>query len=177
MNTETLNLILNGGRVTRFHTQSFLKAETNAEHSFFVAWVCWWCMGGKPSAELLLAALSHDLPEYVTGDLPSPTKKLLNGAMDAWEADLYKGADVLNYAMMLNSEETYVLKFADLCAGWLKCVYELQMGNTMLLPVQERYAQYMDACRNKMSQASMQAAQELFAVMKANPAFKELKHD
>ncbi len=151
--------------MTRFHTQSFLKAETNAEHSFFVAWVCWWCMGGKPSAELLLAALSHDLPEYVTGDLPSPTKKLLNGAMDAWEADLYKGADVLNYAMMLNSEETYVLKFADLCAGWLKCEYERQLGNKTLRFVQERYATDIAECMLKMGVASGGAATELLELV------------
>lgn len=161
MNKETLNLILEGGRVTRFHTRSFLKAETNAEHSFFVAWVCWWCMAGNPSAALLMAALSHDLPEHVTGDLPSPTKKLLNGVMDEWEHKLYMDAEVLNYAMMLNSEELYVFKFADLCAGWLKCVYERELGNLTLIPVQGRYRAYIFELLPKLSLETQRNAREL----------------
>ncbi len=161
MNAATLKLILTGGRVTRFHARSFLKAETNAEHSFFVAWVCWWCMGGKPSANLLLAAMSHDLPEYMTGDLPSPTKKLLGGQMDEWEHKLYMEAEMLNYAMMLNSEETYVLKFADNLAGWLKCVYEWQLGNQTLINTQVRYEEYITACLPKMSPTTATNATDL----------------
>lgn len=145
MDARLLDLVLKGGRVTRFHTKSFLKAETNAEHSFLVAWVAWWMVGGTPTANLLMAALAHDLPEYLTGDVPSPVKRQLGGVLDGVESKVFAAAGVLPYTELLEGDEPKALKFADLCAGWLKCVYEVQLGNSTLAHTRTRYAEYMGA--------------------------------
>lgn len=141
-----LDMILKGGRVARFHTKPVLKEETVAAHSFLVAWVCALVEQPRnPSANLLLAALAHDLPEFELGDLPSPAKRKLNlgAAYRAEEANMFRIAGMPDYEGQLSKYEAEVLKFADNFAGYLKCVYELQMGNTLLLNTALRYQEYL----------------------------------
>lgn len=145
---DWLDMILKGGRVARFHTKPVLKEETVAAHSFLVAWVCALVEQPRtPSANLLLAALAHDLPEFELGDMPSPAKRKLNlgAAYRAEEANMFRIAGMPDYEGQLSKYEAEVLKFADNFAGYLKCVYELQMGNTLLLHTAERYHEYLCA--------------------------------
>lgn len=62
------------GKVNRIHTEPGLHQENLAEHSHGVA-MCLILLHPDPHGPLLKAALLHDLGEYKTGDLPSPTKK------------------------------------------------------------------------------------------------------
>lgn len=139
-----LQLVLAGGRVARFHTQPTLKCESVAEHSYLVAWLAT-IVAGSPSANLLLACLGHDLPEHVLGDMPSPAKKRL-GLRDAFrreEALLYAAAELPDYEAQLTPKEAEVLKFCDNLAGYLKCVYERQLGNRLLMQVEANYLDYL----------------------------------
>lgn len=139
-----LQMVLKGGRVARFHTAPTIKCETVAEHSYLVAWLATLIIG-EPRAELLLAALAHDLPEYVTGDMPSPAKKAM-GVKDAFtrvERNLYAAAGMPDYESMLTPQELEVLKFSDNLAGYLKCKYEAEMGNTLLKEMADRYHEYL----------------------------------
>jgi len=144
---KQLNLILKGGHVVRFHTKPTLKEETVAEHSYLVAWLTTMVLPTLPRAELLLAALAHDLPEYVLGDLPSPAKKSM-GLGDLYrreEDNLFRAAGMPNYEAILSAEEAEVLKFCDNLAGYLKCRYEAQMGNRTLNRVIDNYRDYINA--------------------------------
>lgn len=139
-----LEMVLKGGRVARFHTAPTIKCETVAEHSYLVAWLATLIVGA-PRAELLLACLAHDLPEYVLGDMPSPAKKRL-GMREAFrreEVSLYAAAGMPDYEAMLTPQECEVLKFSDNLAGYLKCKYEAQMGNTLLREMADRYHEYI----------------------------------
>ena len=141
---KTLELVLKGGRVSRFHTKPLVKPETVAEHSYLVAWVATIMCAGRPSANLLLACLAHDGPEFRLGDVPSPTKRLM-GMSEAFaeaEASIFKDAGLPDYERCLTPKEAEVLKFADNFAGWLKCEYERRLGNTLLRRTQERYEEY-----------------------------------
>lgn len=146
MSKPMLDMILNGGRVTRFHTRVTLKPESVAEHSFIVAWIATILMWGQPRAELLLACLAHDLPEHELGDVPSHTKKRIPGLRDAFrreESGMFAAAGMSDYEAALTPVEVEVLSFSDNFAGYIKCLYEVKMGNQLLLDVAERYMEYI----------------------------------
>lgn len=139
-----LQMVLMGGRVTRFHTRPTLKAESVAEHSYLVAWLAT-LITGSPSATLLLACLAHDLPEHTLGDMPSPAKKRL-GLREAFRREeglMFSAAGMPDYEASLTPMEAEVLSFCDNLAGYLKCVYERQMGNLFLENSASRYHEYL----------------------------------
>jgi len=71
---KTLQFIINGSEVKRFHTLTTLQTETVGHHSHGVA--CFTLLlDPDASRQLLLAALFHDLAEQYTGDIPSPAKR------------------------------------------------------------------------------------------------------
>lgn len=143
---EQLKLVLDGGHVVRFHTKPTIKEETVAEHSYLVAWLIALMMGKDvPRGELLLAALQHDLPEHILGDMPSPTKKGL-GLGDMFrekEQLIYAKAGMPDYEAMLDDSEAELLKFCDNMAGYLKCRYEASLGNRQLHGIALRYQEYL----------------------------------
>lgn len=142
---KALELVVHGGHVVRFHTKPTLKEETVAEHSYLVAWLIALLLPELPSPQLLLAALAHDLPEHVLGDMPSPTKRLfgLETVFRDAEASIYKAAGLPDYEGMLTLAEAELLKFCDNMAGYLKCRYEQQLGNRHLDRIALRYREYL----------------------------------
>src|SRR6267378_8094848 len=66
--TRKVNFIESGGYTQRMHCIPTIHPQSVAAHSFGVAWWCWLLTAGNPSANLLLAALAHDLPEHEVGD-------------------------------------------------------------------------------------------------------------
>lgn len=80
MNLEQLKLALNLHLIQRFQTHRMQQKKSVAEHSFRVG-ALYSYLGGKE----LEAAYNHDLEEAVTGDLPSPIKKDLQG-LEKYEA-------------------------------------------------------------------------------------------
>lgn len=67
--------ILDSGNVVRFHAVPGVGKQKNSEHQWGVALLV---AAIKPdcSKELLLAALTHDSAEIVTGDIPFTFKKI-----------------------------------------------------------------------------------------------------
>lgn len=141
---DKLQFILNSARTRRFHTQSVLVTETVGEHSFSVAWLCWYFTDGEASRELLLRALMHDMSEHIVGDVPSPSRIALgiNESLAAHEVKLQVQAGIPDY--MLHASEAIVLDLADQFAGALYCRKEVAMGNSLLKPVLLRYLSYID---------------------------------
>jgi 5'-deoxynucleotidase YfbR-like HD superfamily hydrolase len=140
-----LQLIMDGGRVKRYHAKTTLHEETVAAHSYVVAWLVTLASDYKPSANLLLAALQHDIPEAELGDMPGPTKRKLGlGAKFVEEeAKIFKAVGMPDFYGTLTEDEAVLLKLADSLSGWLTCVYEESLGNKTLRRTRENYRSYV----------------------------------
>lgn len=121
-------------KVKRYHTIDLIVPETVGHHCANVALLCAH-IAGNPSAELLLAALTHDYAEQFTGDIPATAK----WAYPALESVLGQiEAEVDQYNLKLTETEKFILKQADMLDLCFKCVEELKMGNTTVKPILER---------------------------------------
>jgi 5'-deoxynucleotidase YfbR-like HD superfamily hydrolase len=105
-----------------------MQREQNlAAHSFGVAMLVQQVFP-ECRKELLLAVLHHDLPEYVTGDIPAPVKRASPAISVALE-DLERGTAPLYQDFNLLPSEASVLKWADLMELVLWCLEEVMLGN------------------------------------------------
>jgi len=121
--------ILSGGEVKRYHTMKTIGEQTVANHSWGVAVILNWL---KPdiSKAALLKALSHDVAEKRTGDMPAPTKwnnKDLAYELHVVEKEIEKELGV-DYE--LTEEEQEYFKQSDLFELLLYCVNQRSLGNT-----------------------------------------------
>lgn len=140
-----LNMVFDGGASKRYHTVDTLRTQDIAAHSFGVAWLCELLTQGKASKNLIMAALAHDLAEYLVGDVPSPTKRALglSELLHEHEYEHLKRAD-LTYEEKLSSVEVKILKLADCMEGMLFCVRERAQGNKSIFIVYERFMSYIE---------------------------------
>lgn len=75
---------------TRFPIEKVTRRQSLAEHTYFVAMnadllaqhIGW----GGDYAALLRESLRHDLDELVSGDIPTPVKKVLKAFPETWDA-------------------------------------------------------------------------------------------
>jgi 5'-deoxynucleotidase YfbR-like HD superfamily hydrolase len=132
---ETLSIqmhaVLDGGDVQRFHTYRMLRENTVAQHSFYVSWWCALIWDLKPSANLLLHALRHDLGEYRTGDMPSFAKAsapLAYAELSQIEHSALATARLL--LPPLSADEELTLKVADKLDGAVFGAVDYRLGNT-----------------------------------------------
>jgi len=119
-----------GNSVKRWHTWPTLQEQSVASHSWGVAMILKYIYPEATSVDMLMA-LTHDLAEYVTGDIPYPFKKrspkVQDGVVDA-EVDFeysYGLPAPLPGGMMAK-----YLKWADMFELLMFSVRETQMGNT-----------------------------------------------
>lgn len=93
-----------------------------------------------------MAALAHDVPEAVTGDIPSPAKRALGidaaAAIDRAEGEVIEKAGLVN-PQSLDFVDQWWLKLADNCDGLLFCAEEAAMGNRFISEAAENYIQYI----------------------------------
>lgn len=146
---EKAHLARRAGRVTRYHAQTLLRSESVAEHTFGLVNLLMIMSGGQIRAELLLAAMAHDMGEYVTGDIPSPVKR----AMDPDTRDVIRAMEDVAMVTIhdngglwkISDWEYLLLKTADNLDGLLKCIEEKRMGNYTIEECGENYATYLSA--------------------------------
>lgn len=122
-------MIREAGHTRRCHGTKIIGEQTVAEHSFHVAMLCIEICQGKASAELLKAALYHDLPECETGDVPAPVKwksPAVAGALEEMEQEFNERH---NLHVSITAEELIILKWADSLELAFFCVDQLMMGN------------------------------------------------
>lgn len=129
------------GQTQRYHTELLLKPQDVAQHSYNVAWLCWELSSMSPSANLIMAALSHDAGERWTGDMPAPAKRAIPGmraALDKLEMErvTYHGAEQA-VGWNLTGNEARILKLADALEGAHFCLRELKLGNRIIVDVDE----------------------------------------
>ncbi len=124
-----------GADVERCHAHPHLLRYSVGHHSHGVAAIAihtWqWAHGKLPRAELIVAALYHDVPERVTGDVPQPVKLLLGGTLDAVEARVltWMGVNV-----ELTELEARWLECSDRVELWMWSQEEARRGNVGFLP-------------------------------------------
>lgn len=133
-----------GAEVVRYHTLTTLVKETVGHHSHGVAMTCY-ILDPNCSRELLLAALTHDLAEQVTGDIPSTAKRMYGVSDTVTSLE----DSVMTMAKLpfpsLSEHEARLLKLADLAQGALFCARELSLGNRRMRVVFDNYISYADS--------------------------------
>lgn len=122
-----LDVVYDAGAVERFHTRRAIRRQTVGEHSWGVAMVVLAIC--DPSANLLKAALLHDVPELATGDIPAPFKwayPAINDLLGQAEDDISANWGV---SVELTDDELHILKWADMFELCLYARAEVAMGN------------------------------------------------
>ena len=121
---------IRGGAVKRFHTIPMIGEETVGEHSFGVAMMVLAITEQKASADLLRAALYHDMAEQITGDSPFTAKRafpMLKSTLEimeeTWETDN-------GFHVDLNERDRLLLKSADMLQLLWRCKLQRDLGNT-----------------------------------------------
>jgi 5'-deoxynucleotidase YfbR-like HD superfamily hydrolase len=111
----------------RFHNQPFIGEQTVGHHSSNVALILL-VTEDYPSANLLKAALLHDLEEGETGDLPAIVKWSMSV-----EGLSRVEAEVRTYyqfpGVVLNNTETKLLNAADFIDAVFTCLDQRRLGN------------------------------------------------
>lgn len=113
MSAEQFTDVYESGKVTRWHTSRAFGQQTNADHSWGVAMIIT-MLWPDASAALLKAALMHDLPERMTGDVPSHAKwnfLPLKEAVKTMEENYWKRVSLK--LPVLSEEEKKQLALAD----------------------------------------------------------------
>lgn len=140
--TSLLEMMVKGGGVRRYHNEQ-VDGQTVGHHSFGVAWFCWILMDSKPTAELLYAAIHHDVAEGVVGDVPAPTKRKIPGLKAA--LDKHELSVMLELGIpepKIDEYEARVLKFADIFEGMLFCISQRHRGNRNADGIFNNFAEY-----------------------------------
>ena len=135
MNTPYQNLywIKRMGQTIRFHgTNPLSRSETVFHHSASVATILLQIVPEECTSELLIAAITHDIPEGVTGDFPAPVKILFeNSKLEKMEEDVLSfyniRSDIIQY---LTADQKSLLKSADRLDAMLTCLMERMRGNS-----------------------------------------------
>ncbi len=126
--TDRMSRIRQGGGVKRWHIRPVIGEQTVAAHTWGVIAVLFEIT--EPSAELVKAALYHDVTEFVTGDLPYTAKagyEDLRGLLDKIE---YSLEQELRLNTAITEEEKWYLKCADRIEMCYFSLEQLRMGNT-----------------------------------------------
>lgn len=145
MNYKRLEFMRCGGRTKRFHGFHLLMENPVGHHTFNLIGILLNCVPGRPSLDLLEAAYTHDLPEYITGDLPAPFKRSVPGLREAVEQAEEKLLNEHSIVTPILSEtEAKYLKLADSLDGAYHCLEERRLGNTTLDKIFWTFMGYVD---------------------------------
>ena len=132
---DKLIAIRAGGAVQRYHTIRTLRPQSVAEHSWGVAMLLHMVAPSAPS-HVLSAALTHDLAELVTGDLPATFKWVLEPAAHDHIKDVEKEFNATHgWDIALTPDEQHLLKWCDMMELVQWAMEELDMGNKLIIPV------------------------------------------
>jgi 5'-deoxynucleotidase YfbR-like HD superfamily hydrolase len=103
-------------------------------------WLLWLLTEGMASNALLMAGIVHDLAEHVVGDMPAPTKRKLDGAIEQIEEELL---DKHGLMLPLYEAESRLLNLADIYSSMFFCVSERALGNQQIAVIYDQYLAYV----------------------------------
>lgn len=143
------------GRVSRLHTVPHLQHYNNGQHCYMVTVIVYELakandLSSDTTMRLMQAALAHDAPEAITGDIPAPIKREsgeLKRALDFLEEEWFVANcpdDWLDSLANKFPERDYaLLKAADSIELLMFCVEERALGNTNIAGVYGRALEYV----------------------------------
>ena len=94
--------MIRGGAIKRYHTLEIIGEQSVASHSWGVAMILQY-LDPNVSKEAILRALTHDVAELFTGDVPAPVKwdnpdlvEVLKRIEDKYESDIGIGLSLIH---------------------------------------------------------------------------------
>lgn len=125
MSNPSLTAIFAAARVTRWHTHPRLSLTHDPldGHQGRVARIIM-ALHPAPSAQLLMAALTHDDGEHVTGDMPGETKRKLSldTSCDLQDMEDYARSELWgNVHINVSGENADWLRLADRIDAFMWC--------------------------------------------------------
>lgn len=131
--------------VRRFHQHTTHEVDTVGKHSCGVALMVF-LIDPTASREVILSAMCHDLGEYITGDIPAPTKRMISGSaareLAAVESEVLKEHG-FDFKDDLSATDYILLKLGDYFDGLAFCIEEAERGNLGLIEVARTYIRYI----------------------------------
>ncbi len=152
--------------IDRWSLMKNTRNENLSEHSLDVAMIAHAlcvinnkCLGGTANADrAAVLSLFHDCTEIITGDLPTPIKYSSKTLRKAY-ADIEKEAaeqllstlpeymhEEIRQVISPTDQDKYTLrlvKAADKLSALIKCIEELQMGNSEFKKAKEECEKYL----------------------------------
>lgn len=128
--------VLSAMRLVRWHQTPVLHRETLLEHHGMTAQILL-LIDPMPRAALLAVAVTHDIGEAKTGDIASPVKDSLGirYILDGVEATANPFSGCV---YKLSKDEKILLHIVDTMARAAYLLFEVSMGNTLVLPKLEK---------------------------------------
>jgi hypothetical protein len=132
----TMLVLRDAAATTRYHTKRTIRQQDLAAHSFGVMQIIHqvWPECRKV---LMTAAMFHDLPEYVTGDIPAPVKRSCPQLATVLE-EVERGTAPLYQDLDLTVAEELVLRWSDTMELCLWCHEEIMLGNMYCMDTLKR---------------------------------------
>lgn len=143
---QQIGMLREAAAVKRWHTARTHREQTLAEHSYGVA-VLAQQLDPQCRKEVILAALWHDLPEYITGDTPAHAKRrapqlaVVLEEMERACAPLYQDFNLTVY-------EEHLLKYCDLMELIMWSLEEVMLGNTYALDPAKKGVEWLQETIN-----------------------------
>lgn len=125
---NAIEIQFRSSNIKRYHIDPIIGEQNVGHHSYRVAQLVRYLTDDTCSRALICAALDHDVPEVVIGDMPFGVKKnlKLKELLDK-VGDEYLSS--LGLLMDLTDEEKVVLKTADILEAGLFGAEQMDMGN------------------------------------------------
>ena len=124
--------------VKRWHTYPVTRGQNLAEHSWSVAILAAYLADWTPSAELLMAALVHDVAETELGDIPSTAKWEFGNVQISPTEEIERRLGVFETIHALPEGSTRTLWWADKLDMLVHSVTEIRLGNAPMEVVFDR---------------------------------------
>jgi 5'-deoxynucleotidase YfbR-like HD superfamily hydrolase len=141
---DWVGMVRSGGKVLRCHTVPVHKNETVAHHSWGVAMLLM-KFNPKTTKTLLCAALTHDVTEVFTGDVPAQAKWQFPELREALDNAETQYSRILDLDFQLTEEEQHWLKVCDHIDLILYSLEEIYMGNHNVREIVERLIDRLDS--------------------------------
>lgn len=117
---QTVKTILQSGDIDRFHAVPGIKNQRLSDHLWKTTIIFKYLMP-EASPNAILACMTRDCAELVTGDIPFIVKKqntALKGILKTLEQSFEKDNGLL---LEITENERYAIKIADMVEGLLYC--------------------------------------------------------
>lgn len=131
------------GNVRRYHTARIIGEQTVAAHSFNMCLILMEVLE-HPSADVLKAAMFHDLAEVFTGDIPATFKWKFPAVGNILAATEDLITEEAGLSIELDDLERRALKFADMMELCMFCCEQLELGNRNMIEILERGVDYLE---------------------------------